>query len=368
MLKPIRRVACSPALSACRRLQEHLVAWLCDVNVGPADIIQADLVPPQVPTQIEADWLWMFLQRKDNKKPLLDRAKVIAGMSPDEKIALLSWVQTVSQLPAQFQPNPSTAWPTAQPVISEVAWNAFKELMLAFYKKGFNGGLPYKSDGKPVNNGGLTYAQFVKAFRDEHRLNSDPNAREVCVLCGGPLGQTPQVDHWIAESDYPLLSICADNLLPVCEDCNSTTNKGQKPVHSAGIFSGWFHPYLRPANGGIWLDYDVQTRSITATAKSSTETAKVANLDKLLNLSERWTREFKMEYAKQQGILIQRERRRINKGQTRHTQNEILIHLQSIQDDLIPTEPHYEVHSVLCTAMFDQARLAAWETELGLVT
>ena len=87
--------------------------------------------------------------------------------------------------------------------------------MEAFYEKGLNStnGIPYLSDGIPTAGGGVTYAQFVQEFREAHRLNQNHDAREVCVLCGGPLGQTPEVDHWIAKSAYPLLSVCADNLL-----------------------------------------------------------------------------------------------------------------------------------------------------------
>ena len=90
--------------------------------------------------------------------------------------------------------------------------------------------------------GGLTYAQFLQVFREAHRLNHTPGAREVCVLCGGPLGQTPEVDHWISKSTVPVLSVCADNLLPACGDCNSPTNKANKPVHASGVFSIWETP------------------------------------------------------------------------------------------------------------------------------
>ncbi len=366
MLKPIHHLACTPALRACRRLQEHLAAWLCDVNVGSADIIKVNLMPPRVPTQIEADWLWAFLQRELAGKPLLLRAQAVADMSPADKGLLNDWVVAVSKLEKQFQPNPP-AWPRVPPTIPNAVWQAFRELMEAFYEKGFRSGLPYAANGSPVTNGGVTYAQFVKEFRDTHRLNPNPGAREVCVLCGGELKDI-EVDHWVAKSVYPLLSVCADNLLPVCGECNSPDNKGAKAVHCQGGFSDWFHPYRRHANGNIRLNYDLQKRSIISEPTNPTDAAKVANLDNLLNLSKRWTREFKAEYAKQQGVLIERERRRLNRGLPRHTQNEVLTHLQTVKENLLPTEPNYEVHNVLCSAMLDTSRLMAWQTELGLVS
>lgn len=373
MLKPIHHLACTPALRACRRLQEHLAAWLCDVNVGLADIVKVNLMPPRVPTQIEADWLWAFLQCKFAKEPLLSRAQSVAAMSLANKGLLKDWVAAVSNLDRQFQPNPP-AWPIVRPAIPDTDWQAFRELMEAFFEKGLKSskGIPYLPNGTPSASGGLTYAQFVKAFRDAHQPTPTAGAREVCVLCGGPLEDSPPVDHWIAESSHPLLSACADNLLVICDQCNRRPNKGDKPVYSNGVvnntFDDWFHPYLRHTNGGIQLDYELQTFSIVFSSTNPVDTAKVTNLNKLLNLTDRWTREFKAEFIKQQGVLIERERRRLNRGQPRHTQNEVLTHLQTVQEDLLPTEPNYEVHNVLCSAMLDTSRLAAWQTELGLVS
>lgn len=366
MLKPIHHVPCSPALRACRRLQEHLLTWLCDPAVDVGDVTKANLQPPRVPTQIEADWLWNFLLKVDSGRTLLSRAQVITGMSPADKLAMLTWGQAVAVLSTQFQPNPP-AWPQGKPAIPSDSWLAFKELMEAFYEKGLRSGLPYAVNGTPVNNGGVNYADFVQAFRDTHRLNPAPGAREVCVLCGGPLGQTPEVDHWIAKSTFPLLSVCADNLLPICGECNSTSNKGEKPVHMGGAFTDWFHPYLRHANGAIQLRYNLQTLSISASATNPADSPKVTNLDSLLNLASRWTREFKSEYIKQQGELIKREQLRKKQGLPSFTQPEIHVHIQTKQAVLLSTEPHHEVHSALFSAMLDQARLASWQVELELL-
>lgn len=365
MLKPIHYLTCSPALRACQQLQVYLATWLCDATVGEADIIEANLIPPRVPTQIEADWLWSFLQKIDSKETLLSRAKIIAGMTVAEKGRFTNWVTVVNNLIRQFQPA-SPVWPVL-PDIPETAWKAFKELMEAFYEKGLRSGLPYEANGTPIATGGVNYTSYLQEFRNVHRLDPDPNAREVCVLCGGVLGQTPQVDHWIAKSAFPLLSVCADNLLPICGECNSTSNKGKNPVYTNGSFDDWYHPYLRHANGGIQTEYNLKTLTIVASATINTDDTKVLNIDKLLNLTARWTREFKAEYAKQKNVLLERERRRVKNGKPRHTQNEILAHLQSVQDNLVQSEPNYEVHNVLCEAMLDPTRLAAWQSELGLV-
>lgn len=67
--------------------------------------------------------------------------------------------------------------------------------MEAFYEKGFRSGLPYLPDSTPTAAGGVKYSDYVLDFRDTYRLNTAPDAREVCVLCGGPLGDLPHIDH-----------------------------------------------------------------------------------------------------------------------------------------------------------------------------
>lgn len=240
--------------------------------------------------------------------------------------------------------------------------------MEAFYEKGLRSGLPYLPTGIPTAAGGVTYADYVEVFRNAHRLNTNPNAREVCVLCGGNLGDTPHVDHWIIKSEFPLLSVCADNLSLICSTCNEAPNKGDKPVHSNGSFADWFHPYLRPGNGSVRLDYVLANLSVQCSAVNPVDQPKAAKLDALLNLSTRWTREFKAEYVKHQDVLNRRERRRIQNRETRHSEGDINSYVRDWQADLVPSEPHLEVHQALAEALQQPSRLAAWHHELGLIS
>ncbi|MDP9911932.1 hypothetical protein J2W27_004056 [Variovorax boronicumulans] len=330
------------------------------------NLTHAALQPPVMPSGIEADWLWDFLQKKQDKRPLLDRALAVVAMPDAEKIALSAWVQAVSALAPQFQPAP-IAWPMTCPLADKANWAAFRTLMEAFYEKGFHAGLPYLEDGTPVAKGGVTYAQFVQAFRDRHRLNLNPDAREVCVLCGGLLGDTPHVDHWIIKSAVPLLSTCADNLTLICSTCNEAPNKGDQPVHTSGSFADWYHPYLRPGSGGFQLGYDLHAVAVHCSAFAPADQSKVSNLDRLLKLSSRLTGKFKAEYANQQGVLSRRELRRVNAGYARHTQQELENYVQQWAADLLPTEPDHEVHALLGQAMNEPARVQAWLAELAAV-
>lgn len=357
MLKPISQPFCCEALNACLDLQMHLLRWLCTPSTTAADLTKENLVPPIVSTQIEADWLWRFLSGR--KQTRLTQAKLIADMPPTEKHALLGWANTVVAVADQFQLTPSS-WPTVLPAISALSWTAFKNLMEAFYERGLKSGLPYKPDGTPVAAGGVCYADYVKAFREAHRLNPDPNAQEVCVLCGGPLGQTPEVDHWIAKSAFPLLSVCADNLLPICGECNSTANKGEKDVHTAGSFSDWFHPYLSPGNGGVRINYVLSERAVHCVAIVATDKPKADNLDQLLNLSARWTKKFKAAYLAKQKELFNLKQR----GRGPSDLASLQSYLTDFQVAMDETGPDYEVGQVLAAAILEPSCLAAWVEEL----
>ncbi len=357
MLKPIRRVACSPALAACQQLMRRLALWLCDAKVSSASVTQANL-RASMGSAIEGDWLWQLLAGSTGTKALLKKAKRIADLLPAEKSGLQQWIQAVNALAQHFGPTPPAALP-ALPVNPPNGWGArderwasFKALMVAFYEEGLRNGLPYAADGIPTTDAALrvSYDQFVREFRAAHRLDPHLDAREVCVLCGGPL-VLPAVDHWLAKTVFPLLAVCADNLLPICGECNVAPQKGQKDVHTGGTFSDWFHPYLRHANGAIRLRYDDVTLSVCVDSATQADAVKVRNMDNLLNLGLRWTREFKAEYRR-----LQRE------AQRRHISNVQALQqrLMEYRQDLSAAEPHHEVHALLAETLLDPARLQAF--------
>ncbi|WP_221624102.1 hypothetical protein [Burkholderia stagnalis] len=240
--------------------------------------------------------------------------------------------------------------------------------MEAFYEKGFRDGLPYLANGTPTRNGGVTYAEFVAAFREAHRLNPNPDAYEICVLCGGHLGETPHVDHWITKSTFPLLSVCADNLQLICSTCNEAPNKGEKPVHSDGSFANWFHPYLRPGDGALVLEYVLPELTVRCSTLTAADRPRGTNLDLLLNLSRRWTREFKAQYVARQDDLRRLERKRIAGGQAKMSLIDLQNRVQEWAESLSPTEPHTEVHRVLARALAQPTRAEALLADLASIT
>lgn len=356
MLKPIHRVACSPALAACQQLMRRFALWLCDQHVSGTSVTQANL-QRNMGSAIEGDWLWQLLAGSTGTKALLDKAKRIADLPLAEKNGLQQWIHAVNSLVQHFGPTPPASLPVNPPNgwrARDQRWTVFKDVMVAFYEEGLHGrgGLPYAANGAPTGDVALrvSYDQFVREFRAAHRLDPHPNARDVCVLCGGPL-VLPAVDHWLAKTAFPLLAVCADNLMPICGECNIAPQKGQKDVHTGGAFSDWFHPYLRHANGAIRLRYDEATPSVRVESATPADVVKVQNLNDLLNLSERWTREFKAEYRR-----LQREAQRRQIGNVQALQQRLMEYRQ----DLSAAEPHHEIHALLAEALLDPARLQAF--------
>ncbi|OEF72403.1 hypothetical protein [Vibrio tasmaniensis] len=372
MLKPIHRVPCSPALAACQQLMQKFALWLCDPATTSNSLTKQSLQPPVLPSAIEANWLWTFLQRTEKEITLLERARSVANMSVQNKTTLTNWINSVVLLQNQFSVVPvpvpvPVPWPTTRPIpITE--WKAFKVLLEAFYEKGFRSGLPFLHDGTPTVERGVTYANYVENFRTTHRINQHPDAYEICVLCGDRLGDTPHVDHWIVKSAFPLLSMCQDNLTLICSVCNESPNKGDKPVHTGDSFADWFHPYLRPGSGSLQLTYDLLSFSVKCTTVDITDQSKADNLDSLLNLSSRWTREFKAKYASHQDTLRRREQKKIKSAQHRHTQLDIQAYVTQWKDDLNVGEPQYEVLNTLAEALLEPNRLSAWHSELSSLT
>lgn len=312
MLKPIHALNCRPAIAACQQLMQGFALWLCDANIRGADVTHANL-QARMGSKIEGDWLWLLVAGTTGKKKLLSSAEAIANLPLQQKQGLAQWVQAASRVAQHFSATPPADLPVEPPKgwgARSDHWRKFHALMAAFYEEGLKNGLPYQSDGMPtdVDARRVNYDQLKREFRQAHRLDPHPDAREVCVLCGGPLS-LPAVDHWIAKAHFPLLAVCADNLLPICSECNQAPQKGQKPVHTNGNFSDWFHPYLRHANGAVTLRYIDGLLGVRAQSATAEHSQKVEHLDDLLNLSERWTREFRAEYRRLQRELEQRHKR-----------------------------------------------------------
>jgi hypothetical protein len=353
MLRPITLV-CQPALDACHALQTRLVLWLCEPARVPADVTEANLRALNA-SPIVGDWLIEFLNKEYERVTLLSRAVSIAGLPVADKALIVSWLNSSNNTANQFQ-NPPPAWPQKPACSIPHAWNSVKDLLTQFYSKGLGEGLPFDQNGNPVAAGGVNRGAFVAAFKQAHGDRS-------CVLCDGPIGQ-PEVDHWIAKKHFPGLSTAAHNLIPICHDCNSRANKGEKPVwQSAGnAFDDWFHPVFRPAHGCLIPTHRTMQR-VVVTPTSSAHAQRVQKLDGLVKLSQRWTSEFKSQSRAYKNTL----RGQIIRGKIQTTTIAIASELQELQlriADENPLEANSIIRNLTLSILQEPAKLDALLVEL----
>jgi hypothetical protein len=345
---------------------QSFALWLCAPGLS-ANGVTAAAIEQLLQTPQEARWLWRFLSGTLKDKTYLERAQHLAGLAPDKKLVLREWIERSANIGVYFDVVPTgkqipTVLPFAEYPDGELHWNNFKDLMEAFYSKGFRGGLAYSPNGAPTEDTeiALNYAVFRANFIKLHQLDKHEYARQVCVICNGEL-RNPSVDHWVAKANYPLLSVCADNLIPICGECNQSPNKGTKKVHTEGDFEDWFHPHFRHPNGTLKLVHQTSDLRLKLTSTCATDTKRVANLNGLFNLEQRWTREFKGEYRKLYNAILTRQRKR---GEAL-TLESLCQQLEDWADGLNPNQPHFEVHDALAKTLRDANRLVVWFKDLS---
>lgn len=362
MLRPIRKTDCAVALSATQKMIRHFALWLCQPTTQGALITEVG-IRALVNTPEEAAWLWSFLGGKHKEKTHLKRSQHLADLPADIKNKLQDWIVLSTNISKYFDLTPTGKLiPVALP-LDDTDWKNFKDLMEAFYLKGLKEGLAYLPNGTPTDNKkkGLNYKTFRSNFITLHKIDKHEFAREVCVICNGEL-RNASIDHWIPKAAYPILSVCADNLVPICSECNQSPNKGSGSVHTDGSFEDWFHPYFRHPDGTLKIAHKTASYAVVLKSTRPSDDKRVENLNSLFNLELRWTREFKGEYRKLYNAILTRQRKK--KDCEAFTLESLCQQIRDWADGLSPEQPNFEVHQALADALHDANRLIVWHGDL----
>jgi hypothetical protein len=90
---------------------------------------------------------------------------------------------------------------------------------------------------------------FVRSARTRHFYDTikklPPN--DICPICG--LRTVSTLDHYLAQSRHPCLTIVPLNLIPACADCN----KAKLDMQPATAEEQTLHPYFDDFNDARWL-------------------------------------------------------------------------------------------------------------------
>lgn len=125
----------------------------------------------------------------------------------------------------------------------------------------------------------------------------------VCPSCDGKkpdIGRNKHrlsdLDHFLPKSVYPLLALHPRNLVPICIECNQRIKGEINPLADNGAvsFSHSFHPYTAPAAVDVievtcQRDPNGVPQVRMEDQELGGQTTRVVSLDRVFNLSERWT-------------------------------------------------------------------------------
>ncbi len=288
MLHKINLLACTDHLDWIVQLQKDLLHALCGDAV--ADDITAEWVYA-LRSDIDAGWMARFCGWKKSNKSMLQRMEAVAGLPAADKHAVIEHYAANLQFPDAFDdekvnPPPTTSLPSG---ISDTAVAAYRDFFEMFYDPIF-----YRSSthqGYPVAGGELTQRFSKEVYLDAyHTANRE---MKVCPLCDGAMDGA-ELDHWLPKQHLPELNCHPLNLIEICGACNGVTNKGKKLTFDDGQsnpFEDWFHPYFRPVE-------DLKIRIVSGKPNLTSDHAPIQSrlhkLDWLINLSQRWEREYRI--------------------------------------------------------------------------
>lgn len=147
----------------------------------------------------------------------------------------------------------------------------------------------------------------VKNFSKTHvRSGFDIANKEtirICPICLGHIQKDKkknyvyyEIDHYFPKSIYPIFSVFADNLVPVCKTCNGPSCKHEKdPLeeqHGPGCLLKIYIPYYREVRGDIRLEFkNDEVRILPIDKSDQYAEIRIKNLDRIYNLESRWSAE-----------------------------------------------------------------------------
>ncbi|MBI5016043.1 MAG: hypothetical protein HZB55_11240 [Deltaproteobacteria bacterium] len=190
-----------------------------------------------------------------------------------------------------------------------------------------------------------------RAYKDD--FCSDYPTKVVCPYCDGEIG-TPELDHYLYKSGFPLLACSPWNLIPVCGSCNDVvTGKGSRPAITLGpprSTDNWLHPFARPASDEVTIRLTGAPQNSIPQLHSldAAEQIRLSNhTDLIRSLSRRWTRIAAASFD----VLVAE----VNRNQTAANSLDSLVRMK-LEDHLGSRRKAGSsmVHAAVCQAVLDR--------------
>src|ERR1035438_3503170 len=233
MLHPVPNSKHRDTLLLVVELQQQLLTALCALPEGTT----VDLVWLQNLWEAgDAGWARRFWENDLEKRSKW--IKRIAAAPAADKKAIRNLAAEQLRFPEVYNDPPTMR-------LSRHEWgneplSSLKNLLKSFYSPYF-----YSDEGY----GAPCAAEGQNFTKDTFILGFPGGGPKVCPYCDNNT-RNLELDHFLPQDEFPLLSCHPDNLIPSCHDCNSITEKGTKvplslnaPVQAADRF----HPRRRSA-------------------------------------------------------------------------------------------------------------------------
>jgi hypothetical protein len=165
----------------------------------------------------------------------------------------------------------------------------------------------------------------------------------VCPACDYPRPDINEqyirsdIDHFLPKSLYPFLSVHAPNLVPVCLECNRSVKRNADPIDQAlaAPLTNSFHPFGKPALDAIKVAVNRKTKGeeyqISLEEMTGGISRRVAGLNRIYKLEERWLVRLKAEIESIRKIIKNAGKRFLQKGMSANDIVDVL--LNAILDD-----------------------------------
>lgn len=348
MLHQINVSVCHNHLEWVVDLQLKLLEGICNSEVCGSDIA-IPWVEASLPST-EPKWIVELCESyKEKNLTLLGYMQKIANFPVDIKQVLLSAFKHDLSVIEDFSQGkrPGRTMQSIRSFNKEQK-DIIKNFFKLFYEPNFDKGKGFPSSTINGNTVKFDRPKFADQF-------GRGNSVKVCPLCDGGLG-LGQVDHFYPKSHYPFFSCHPLNLIPICKDCNMAPCKGEKPPIDQSVLVNqmeeWFHPIFeplanwrdvrnRPARTQFRLEF-VRENGINTpvlTSDDARTTARLANLNNLVNLQDRWRKELVNQF---QGLIDIIQQYREERGEAMSEQ-ELIRRLKVATEEAkgrIGTRPH----------------------------
>jgi hypothetical protein len=172
--------------------------------------------------------------------------------------------------------------------------------------------------------------------------------------CDGDIG-TPDLDHYLSKSEFPLLACSPWNLVPIYTSCNDViTAKGDRPAITLGpphSTADWLHPFFRPASAQAQIKLSGPPKDSIPQLHSSdaSEDVCLGNHTSLIrSLSKRWTNAASGHYD----VLVSEVNDKIKEDPSHTIESLVRTRLKDHRAAR-GRAPSSMVHSAVCQAVLD---------------